>query len=87
MLLVVLGGDKYSDGILNHYRDAEIGAVFGLGFAPNTGGPLAWIDAQGLPELVAELSELSERYGERYAPSPHLIGMAERGERFFDAVT
>jgi 3-hydroxyacyl-CoA dehydrogenase/enoyl-CoA hydratase/3-hydroxybutyryl-CoA epimerase len=79
-------GRILDDGILNNYRDAEIGAVFGLGFAPNTGGPLAWMDAQGIPALVAELSELSETCGDRYAPSATLMGMADRGERFFDAV-
>ncbi|MFT5684887.1 MAG: 3-hydroxyacyl-CoA dehydrogenase/enoyl-CoA hydratase/3-hydroxybutyryl-CoA epimerase [Myxococcota bacterium] len=79
-------GRILDDGILINYRDAEIGAVFGLGFAPNTGGPLAWIDAQGISALVGEMSEMATAYGDRYAPSASLMGMAERSERFFDAV-
>jgi 3-hydroxyacyl-CoA dehydrogenase / enoyl-CoA hydratase / 3-hydroxybutyryl-CoA epimerase len=74
------------EGILNHWRDAEVGAIFGIGFAPNTGGPLAMMDRIGLPQLVAELDALAERYGDRYRPAPALRRMAEQGERFFDAV-
>jgi 3-hydroxyacyl-CoA dehydrogenase/enoyl-CoA hydratase/3-hydroxybutyryl-CoA epimerase len=71
------------EGIVRNWRDAEVGAIFGVGFAPNTGGPLAWMDRQGLPALVEELRALAAEHGERYAPAPILVGMAERGERFF----
>ena len=74
------------EGIIREYRDAEVGSIFGIGFAPNTGGPLAWMDRQGLPELVAEMREAAEKWGERFAPAPVLVKMAENGERFFDAV-
>jgi 3-hydroxyacyl-CoA dehydrogenase/enoyl-CoA hydratase/3-hydroxybutyryl-CoA epimerase len=73
------------EGVLRHRRDAEVGAIFGTGFAPNTGGPLAWMDRQGLPALVAEMKLAAAKWGERYAPAPILVQMAERGERFFDA--
>lgn len=71
------------EGIVRQWRDAEVGAIFGVGFAPNTGGPLAWMDRQGLPALVVELRATAAECGERYLPSPLLVGMAERGERFF----
>jgi 3-hydroxyacyl-CoA dehydrogenase/enoyl-CoA hydratase/3-hydroxybutyryl-CoA epimerase len=71
------------EGIVRQWRDAEVGAIFGVGFAPNTGGPLAWMDRQGLPALVAELRATAAECGERYLPSALLVGMAERGERFF----
>ncbi len=35
-------------GILRNERDGEVGAIFGIGFAPNTGGPFTWLDRQGL---------------------------------------
>ena len=79
-------GRILDEGILRNHRDADIGAIFGLGFAPNTGGPLAWMDRQGLPELVAELSEFAARDGERFTPSATLVRMAEQGERFYEAV-
>jgi 3-hydroxyacyl-CoA dehydrogenase/enoyl-CoA hydratase/3-hydroxybutyryl-CoA epimerase len=73
-------------GEVKRPRDAEVAAIFGIGFAPNTGGPLAWMDRQGMPQLVAELDGYAERYGERYRPPQLLRDMAEKGERFFDAV-
>ena len=78
-------GRCLDDGVLRQRRDADVGAIFGLGFAPNTGGPLAWMDRQGLPALVAEMRTLAARYGERYAPSRTLVKMAESGERFYEA--
>jgi 3-hydroxyacyl-CoA dehydrogenase/enoyl-CoA hydratase/3-hydroxybutyryl-CoA epimerase len=79
-------GRTVDEGILRQRRDAEVGAIFGIGFAPNTGGPLAMMDRIGLPRLVAELDELAAKYGERYQPAPALRRMAEKGERFFPAV-
>lgn len=70
-------------GILRNYRDAEIGAIFGIGFAPHTGGPLAWMDRQGLQQVVKELDELTEECGERFRAAPILRSMAEKGERFY----
>ncbi len=75
-------------GILRSKRDAEVGAIFGIGFAPGTGGPLAYMDRYGLPELVARLDDYAKALGGRFTPPPLLREMAERGERFFpvDAV-
>jgi 3-hydroxyacyl-CoA dehydrogenase/enoyl-CoA hydratase/3-hydroxybutyryl-CoA epimerase len=70
-------------GIIQNKRDAEIGAIFGIGFGPNTGGPLAWMDRYGIPKLVEKLDEFSENHGARYAPPPLLRNMAAQGERFF----
>ncbi|MFZ5482307.1 MAG: 3-hydroxyacyl-CoA dehydrogenase NAD-binding domain-containing protein [Myxococcota bacterium] len=72
------------EGVLRHHRDAEVGAIFGVGFAPNSGGPLAWMDRRGLPALVAEMREAARKWGPRYAPAPLLVKMAEKGERFFE---
>ncbi len=74
----------FDEGILRQYRDAEVGAIFGIGFAPNTGGPLAWMDRQGIPALVAELEALAALHGERFVPATKLREMAAKGERFFD---
>lgn len=71
------------EDILTSKADGEIGAIFGLGFAPNTGGPFAWIDRQGVPETVALLSRLASDHDPRYAPPKLLENMAERSERFY----
>ena len=78
-------GRVLDDGIIRDHKDVEVGAILGLGFAPNTGGPLAWMDRQGLPALVREMTVMAERYGKRYAPSAFLMRMAESGERFWEA--
>ncbi len=74
------------EGVLQRDRDAEVGAIFGLGFAPNTGGPLSYLDRIGLPEVVSKLQALAETQGERFTPPKLLVEMAEKGETFFDPV-
>jgi 3-hydroxyacyl-CoA dehydrogenase/enoyl-CoA hydratase/3-hydroxybutyryl-CoA epimerase len=73
------------DGIIRDPKDVEVGAILGLGFAPNTGGPLAWMDRQGLPALVEEMQGLAAEYGDRYAPAPGLVARADAGESFWGA--
>ncbi|MFO7563770.1 MAG: 3-hydroxyacyl-CoA dehydrogenase NAD-binding domain-containing protein [Enhygromyxa sp.] len=70
-------------GILRNERDGEVGAIFGIGFAPNTGGPFAWLDRQDLRSVVAELDALSKTCGVRYAPPARLREMAEKNLKFF----
>jgi 3-hydroxyacyl-CoA dehydrogenase/enoyl-CoA hydratase/3-hydroxybutyryl-CoA epimerase len=74
------------EGVLQRRRDAEVGAIFGLGFAPNTGGPLSLLDRMGLPTAVRELDALAKEHGWRYEPPKLLRDMAAKGERFFEAV-
>jgi 3-hydroxyacyl-CoA dehydrogenase/enoyl-CoA hydratase/3-hydroxybutyryl-CoA epimerase len=74
------------EGIVREHRDAEVGAIFGVGYAPNTGGPLSYIDRRGVGEFVAELQGFAERCGDRYAPPKLLLDMARANERFFEAV-
>ena len=40
--------------------------IFGTGFAPFRGGPLAYARARGIKDVVARLGELSGRYGPRF---------------------
>ncbi len=74
------------EGVIKRHRDAEVGGIFGIGFAPNTGGPLSYLDRRGLPEAIAELRDFADRYGARYTPPDLLIQMAEKGETFFEKV-
>jgi 3-hydroxyacyl-CoA dehydrogenase/enoyl-CoA hydratase/3-hydroxybutyryl-CoA epimerase len=74
------------EGILREKRDAEIGAIMGVGFAPNTGGPLAWIDRRGAAQVVAWADAIATTEGPRFAPPKLLRDMAARGETFFEKV-
>jgi len=75
-----------ADGIIQRRRDAEVGAIFGVGFAPGTGGPLSYIDRMGLDAFVAQMDAFADQYGERYAVPRTLRQMAEHGDTFFEAV-
>ncbi|MDN3921212.1 3-hydroxyacyl-CoA dehydrogenase NAD-binding domain-containing protein [Roseateles violae] len=70
------------EGVLRSVADANIGSIFGWGFAPFQGGALQFINSYGLPEFVARARELAAAHGERFAPAQIVVDMAARGERF-----
>jgi enoyl-CoA hydratase/carnithine racemase len=51
---------------------ADVGAVFGLGYPAYTGGPISFIETEGPAYFVAECDRLAEAYGERFQPTPGL---------------
>ena len=55
----------------NVASDADLidaAVIFGTGFAPFRGGPLAYAKSRGESEVVARLDELTKRYGSRFRP-------------------
>ena len=46
----------------------DAGVIFGTGFAPFRGGPIEYARARGVENVVTRLTELQQRYGERFAP-------------------
>jgi len=48
----------------------DAAVVFGTGFAPFRGGPLAYARARGARAIVTRLEELRARHGSRFAPDP-----------------
>jgi len=73
----------FDEGIVRSARDADIGAIFGLGFPPFTGGPLRWVDSVGPSEVLRRMRGLEDRLGARYEPPPRLESMAREGQRFY----
>lgn len=63
-------------------RIIDLGAIFGLGFPACRGGLLYWADTLGMERILAMLGRL-ESVGPRLAPTPMLLEMARRGERFY----
>ncbi|MDX1676971.1 fatty acid oxidation complex subunit alpha FadJ [Arsukibacterium sp.] len=72
------------EGVIASARDGDIGAIFGIGFPPFLGGPFRYIDTLGVTNLVASLREFEAEHGERFAPCPLLLTMAEQNSRFYD---
>jgi 3-hydroxyacyl-CoA dehydrogenase/enoyl-CoA hydratase/3-hydroxybutyryl-CoA epimerase len=73
------------EGVLTDPEDGDIGGIFGLGFAPFTGGPISLIDTVGIAKFVAECDALAQKYGERFLPPNLLRDMAAKGETFYPA--
>ncbi len=69
----------YDEGVVTSVADANIGSIFGWGFAPFKGGTLQYINDYGLRAFVQRSRELAEKYGERFTPPDFLVEMAEKG--------
>jgi len=74
-----------SEGVVRVPRDADIGAIFGIGFPPFRGGPLRTLDAIGAAEVVAKLERLEATHGPRFRAAPVLEEMARIGGRWYPA--
>lgn len=70
------------EGILLSPRDGDVGAIFGLGFPPYTGGPFFWCDTVGVDTIVAKLNALADIHGERFKPAQILVDYATQGKKF-----
>lgn len=73
----------FAEGVLETPEDGDLGAIFGWGFAPFTGGPFSHMDTVGLETVVQTLDKLAQTHGERFAPPQMLRDMAEKGESFY----
>ena len=49
----------------------DAGVIFGTGFAPFRGGPIAYARARGVAAIIARLEELAARHGPRFTPDAH----------------
>jgi len=54
------------EGIVEDIDLVDAGVIFGTGFAPFRGGPIAYAKARGVDSCVARLRELEQRYGARF---------------------
>jgi 3-hydroxyacyl-CoA dehydrogenase/enoyl-CoA hydratase/3-hydroxybutyryl-CoA epimerase len=73
----------FAEGVLETPEDGDLGAIFGWGFAPFTGGPFSAMDTAGLTNVVQTLDRLAQAHGERFAPPQMLRDMAAKGESFY----
>ncbi|MCS6985859.1 MAG: 3-hydroxyacyl-CoA dehydrogenase NAD-binding domain-containing protein [Sphingomonadaceae bacterium] len=73
----------FEEGVLETPEDGDLGAIFGWGFMPHTGGPFSHMDTLGLARVVETLDRLTARHGDRFAPPKQLRELAAAGRTFY----
>jgi 3-hydroxyacyl-CoA dehydrogenase/enoyl-CoA hydratase/3-hydroxybutyryl-CoA epimerase len=58
----------------------DAAVIFGTGFAPFRGGPLAYVRSRGVEEVFARLEELAGRYGSRFQPDAGWQSLLAQGK-------
>jgi len=74
---------SHQDGILATPLEGDIGAVFGLGFPPFSGGPFRYCDTMGAQKLVDHMRRFEQSYGAPFTPCQMLLDMAKSGNKFY----
>lgn len=69
--------------VITDIRDADVGAIFGWGFCPWSGGPLSLIDAKGTGDFMRECDKMAREFGSRFKSPKLLREMGKGGERFY----
>lgn len=70
------------ENVLTSVKDANIGSIFGIGFAPWAGGAIQYINQYGVRAFAERAAELTKQCGERFTPPSLLISKAESNELF-----
>ena len=70
----------YEENVLESVIDANIGSIFGIGFAPWTGGAIQFLNQYGLDQAVQRASELEAKYGERFKAPHRLVESVPSGQ-------
>ena len=72
------------ENVVTAAEDADIGAIFGWGFAPWTGGPLSMIDTIGIAPFIKECDALHKKYGRAFKVPASLKMMQKNGKTFYE---
>ncbi|MDH1488408.1 3-hydroxyacyl-CoA dehydrogenase NAD-binding domain-containing protein [Acinetobacter johnsonii] len=70
----------YEENVLESVIDANIGSIFGIGFAPWTGGAIQFLNQYGLDRAVQRTNELEAKYGERFKAPQRLVESVPSGQ-------
>lgn len=70
------------DGTIACARDGDLGAIFGIGFVPFSGGPFRMIDSLGAGAVVNQLRRYEAEFGMRFTPCDMLLDYAKNAKKF-----
>lgn len=70
------------EGVLRTVEDANVGSIFGIGYAPWTGGAIQFINQYGVRAFTERAKELAGRFGDRFSPPALLVEKAESNASF-----
>ncbi len=73
-----------AEGIISDPREADLGSIFGWGFAPYTGGAISFIDMVGAAKFVARADKLRDVYGDQFEVPQLLRDLASSGETLYE---
>jgi len=73
----------FDEGVLTSPVDGDLGAIFGWGFPPFTGGPFSFMDTVGIARFVEECDSLAQKFGEGFKVPDILRTMAAEGRSFY----
>lgn len=68
----------YEEGVLESVVDANVGSIFGIGFAPWTGGAIQFLNQNGVEKSLQRAEQLTAKYGERFIPPQLLRDQAQK---------
>lgn len=71
------------EGVVTAADDADVGSIFGWGFAPFYGGVISYVETVGLPTFLAECDALAEKHGKRFQAPQLLRDMVANGKSFY----
>ncbi len=60
------------EGVLESTVDGNVGSIFGIGFAPWTGGALQFLNQYRFEKALSRANTLEAKYGERFK-APQLL--------------
>ncbi|MDQ2995018.1 MAG: 3-hydroxyacyl-CoA dehydrogenase NAD-binding domain-containing protein, partial [Pseudomonadota bacterium] len=57
------------EGVVSEEDYVDAGLIYGTGFAPFRGGPMAYCHSEGAEELLSRLKHLAKTHGQRFKPA------------------
>lgn len=70
------------EGVIASPVEADIGAIFGTGFAPFRGGPIRLVDNMGAQNFVDIMHGFADKHGPHFKPAPIVVDYAKQGKKF-----